>query len=232
MKTLITLCTYNERENIEILIPEIFTHVPDAAILVIDDNSPDGTGEYVDQIAAENPKVRIIHREGKLGLGTATVAGFQYGIENEFDLLVNMDADFSHPPRYIPDLIKAAESHDVAIASRYVDGGKVEGWGMKRHFMSWGINMYARVMLGLKTKDNSGSFRCFHVNKLAKFDWSKSRAKGYAFQEEVLYRLKKVGATFTEVPFTFEERRYGVTKINWKEAVNAGVDLLALRFGA
>ncbi len=228
---LVTLCTYNERENIEILIPEIFEFVPAANILIIDDNSPDGTGEYVDQLVTHNPQVHVIHRAGKLGLGTATVAGFQYGIEQKYDFILNMDADFSHPPRYLPALFQAAQLVDCAIGSRYVAGGNVEGWGIKRHVMSRGINAYARVTLGLTTKDNSGSFRCYRTSKLSQFDWSKSIAKGYAFQEEILFRLKNVGATFAEVPFTFEERRYGETKINWQEAVNALRDLLRLRLG-
>jgi len=141
-----------------------------------------------------------------------------------------MDADFSHPPRYIPSLIEAAKTADVAICSRYVPGGEVEGWGIKRHLMSQGINAYARIILGLRTRDNSGSFRCFRVDKLAQVNWSQSRSKGYGFQEEILYRLKLVGATFCEVPFRFEERRFGVTKINWREAARAGTDLLAIRF--
>lgn len=229
---LITLCTYNERENLEQLIPEILSHVPDASILVVDDNSPDGTGEYADSLAAENPKIHVLHRAGKLGLGTATVAAFQYGIKNGYDLLLNLDADFSHPPRFMPAMVNAAENADVVIGSRYVPGGKIIGWGPKRHFMSQGINFYAKLMLGLKTKDNSGSFRCYNVRKLAEVDWSQAKAKGYAFQEEILYRLRQVGATFTEVPITFEERRFGVTKINLQEAISAGWVLLSLRFRA
>ncbi|WP_417848962.1 polyprenol monophosphomannose synthase [Thalassoglobus sp.] len=226
---LITLCTYNERENLEELIPEIFKYAPEASILVVDDNSPDGTGEYVDSLAAQNPKIHVIHREGKLGLGTATVRAFQFGIESNYDLLLNLDADFSHPPRFIPAMVEQAANFDCVIGSRYVAGGEIVGWGPKRHFMSRGINFYARTLLGLKTKDNSGSFRCYRVSKLAEFDWSKSQAKGYAFQEEILYRLRKVNATFTEVPIKFEERRFGVTKINWKEAVSAGWVIMKLR---
>lgn len=226
---LITLCTYNERENIEQLIPEILGYVPEASILIVDDNSPDGTGKFADELAASDPRVRVLHRPGKQGLGTATVAAFQYGIEHAFDLLLNLDADFSHPPRFIPDLVAAAHGHDVAIGSRYVSGGSVVGWGPKRHLMSRGINLYARCLLGLSTRDNSGSFRCYRVEKLREIDWSRARAKGYAFQEEILFRLRRVGATFVEVPIRFEERRYGQTKINWKEAVSAAWVLVRLR---
>lgn len=227
---LVTLCTYNERANIEQLIPDLFSFVPDAELLIIDDNSPDGTGEYVQALADENPKIHVIHRSGKLGLGTATVAAFQFGVDNDYDLLLNMDADFSHPPRFIPEMISQAEKFDVVIGSRYVPGGKIIGWGPKRHFMSKSINLYARAMLGLKTKDNSGSFRCYHVNKLAEVDWSQAQSVGYAVQEEILYCLRKRNATFSEVPIVFEERRYGVSKISWKEAVSAGWGLLSLRF--
>jgi dolichol-phosphate mannosyltransferase len=229
-RLLITLCTYNERENIEQLIPEIHAFVPEAEILVVDDNSPDGTGEYADQLARDDSRIHVLHRPGKQGLGTATVAAFQYGIEQGFELLLNLDADFSHPPRFIPDLIAGCRDHDVSIGSRYVEGGSVEGWGPKRHLMSWGINCYARCMLGLKTRDNSGSFRCYRVDVLRQVDWTKARAKGYAFQEEILFRLRRAGARFTEVPFRFEERRFGETKINWQEAVSAAWVLLRLRF--
>lgn len=227
---LVTLCTYNERENIEQLIPDILSFVPEAEILVIDDNSPDGTGDYVQSLVDENPKIHIIRRSGKLGLGTATVAAFQFGIEKGYDLLLNMDADFSHPPRFMPDMVAQSDDFDVVIGSRYVPGGEIIGWGPKRHFMSKGINLYAKTMLGLKTKDNSGSFRCYRVSKLAEVDWSLSQSKGYAVQEEILYRLRKVKSTFTEVPIVFEERRFGVSKISWKEAVSAGWVLLSLRF--
>lgn len=229
---LVTLCTYNEKQNLEQLIPEIFRFVPEASILVVDDNSPDGTGAYVDSLAAENSRIHVIHRDGKLGLGTATVRAFQFGIENNFDLLLNLDADFSHPPRFIPAMVEQAQQFDVVIGSRYVRGGKIIGWGPKRHFMSQGINLYAKTMLGLKTKDNSGSFRCYHVSKLAEVDWSRSQAKGYAFQEEILYRLRKANATFAEVPITFEERRFGESKIDWKEAVSAGWVLMKMRFSS
>lgn len=228
---LVTLCTYNERENLEQLIPEIHKHVPAASILVIDDNSPDGTGQYVDQLAAVDPRIHVLHRPGKLGLGTATAAGFQWGIERGYDLLANMDADFSHPPRYLPAMIERVADVDVVIGSRYVPGGKIVGWGPKRHFMSRGINLYARLMLGLPSRDNSGSYRCYRVSRLAEVDWSQARAKGYAIQEEILYRLRKAGATFAEVPITFEERRFGESKIGLGEAVSAGLVLLQLRLG-
>jgi dolichol-phosphate mannosyltransferase len=221
MKTLITLCTYNEVDNLRGLIPELLSLVPTANILVIDDNSPDGTGALVAEIAKRDDRVRLLSRPGKQGLGTATLAGFRYAIEHNYELLVNMDADFSHGPKYVPLLIAEAADYDVVIASRYMPGGGVAGWTFRRKLMSQTINFWARFWLGLKTADNSGSFRCFRVARLAEVDWDLTLARGYAFQEEILYRCRQVGCRMTEVPFIFEDRRFGVTKINLKECVVA-----------
>ena len=221
MKTLITLCTYNEVDNLRGLIPELLSLVPTANILVIDDNSPDGTGALVAEMSKRDDRVRLLSRSGKQGLGTATLAGFRYAIEHNYELLVNMDADFSHGPKYVPLLIAEAADYDVIIASRYMPGGGVAGWTFRRKLMSQTINFWARFWLGLKTADNSGSFRCFRVARLAEVDWDLTLARGYAFQEEILYRCRQVGCRMTEVPFIFEDRRYGVTKINLKECVVA-----------
>ena len=229
-RILITLCTYNERENIELLIPELLATVPHAFVLVIDDNSPDGTGRCVDSLASSNSRVLAIHRSGKLGLGTATVEAFQYAIANGYDVLLNLDADFSHQPRYIPELLNRLPDADVVIGSRYVAGGGVVGWGIRRHLMSRSINTMARLLLGLKTRDNSGSFRCYDVSLLAKIDWSKTLSRGYAFQEEILYRCARAGCRFLEAPILFEDRRYGQTKINLYECLTAVRDLLRLGF--
>lgn len=218
---LITLCTYNERENIERLVPEIFAVAPDAHVLIIDDNSPDGTGELADSLAKADDRVRVLHRSGKLGLGTATVAGFREAVAGGYDFVLNMDADFSHHPRHIPALRECMGRADVAIGSRYVPGGGVTGWGLHRYFMSWGINTYARWLLWLKPRDTSGSFRCYRVAKLAEVDFDRIVARGYAFQEEILYRCRRVGCTFTESPITFDDRRYGHSKINGREVIAA-----------
>lgn len=228
-RTLVMLCTYNERQNLESLIPEIFTQVPHADLLVIDDNSPDGTGSYVDELVAADPRIHILHRPGKLGLGTATVAGFRYAIEHGYELVVNLDADWSHPPRFIPSLIAGAERADVVIGSRYVPGGSVTNWPWTRQLMSWSLNCYARTVLGLSTRDNSGSFRCYRISRLKQVDWSRIRASGYAIEEEILFRLRQCGASMTEVPITFEERKFGETKLRMSEAVSAGWILLQLR---
>ena len=221
MRTLITLCTYNEVDNLRGLIPELLSQVPSANILVIDDNSPDGTGALVAEMAKHDDRVLLLSRTGKQGLGTATLAGFRYAIEHNYDLLVNMDADFSHGPKYVPQLIAAAADYDVVIASRYMPGGGVAGWTFRRKLMSQTIIFWARFWLGLKTADNSGSFRCFRVSRLAEVDWDLTVARGYAFQEEILYRCHRIGCRTTELPFIFEDRRFGVTKINLKECVVA-----------
>jgi dolichol-phosphate mannosyltransferase len=221
-RLLISLATYNEAGNLRPLVDTIREFAPDSALLIIDDNSPDGTGQIADDLRQTLPDVHVIHRSGKLGLGTATLAAVSFAIENKFDYLLNLDADFSHPPRFIPALVAGMADHDVMIGSRYIPGGGVEGgFTPKRRFMSWGINTYARWTLGLTTNDNSGAFRCYRVSKLAQIDLSRIRSRGYSFQEEILYWCKAVGCRFGETPILFENRREGSSKINGKEVVSA-----------
>jgi dolichol-phosphate mannosyltransferase len=225
-KTLVTIATYNEIENLPKLVEEIFEVVPEVEILVIDDNSPDGTGRWCDEKATEDSRVHCLHREGKLGLGTAIVAGMKYGIEHGYRHVLNMDADFSHQPKYLPDLLEGMDPQegspvDVMIGSRYVPGGGVEGWPWHRQFMSTGVNLYSRWLLGLKAKDCSGGYRCYRTETLAKVDLEAVRSRGYSFQEEILWRLKRVGARFGEAPIVFVDRREGSSKIDSKEAVAA-----------
>ncbi len=225
-KTLVTVATYNEIENLPRLVEEIFQQAGEVDILVVDDNSPDGTGQWCDEKAAEDPRVHCLHREGKLGLGTATVAAMRYGIEHGYKYVLNMDADFSHHPRYLPDLLAAMEPRDgpavdIMIGSRYVPGGGVEGWPLKRHIMSRGVNLYARWLLGLKSKDCSGAYRCYRTELLAKLDFDVVRSRGYSFQEEILWHLKRLGARFGETPIIFADRQLGQSKIDSKEALSA-----------
>jgi dolichol-phosphate mannosyltransferase len=225
-KTLVTIATYNEIENIPDLVDEVLRIVPEVDILVIDDNSPDGTGKWCDERAATDPRVHCLHRAGKLGLGTATIAGFQYAIQHGYRYVLNMDADFSHHPRYLPNFQRGMEpadgpAVDVMIGSRYVPGGGVEGWPWQRHVMSRGINLYSRALFGLRPKDVSGAFRCYRTSLLAKLDFSSIRSHGYSFQEEILWRLKLLGARFAETPIVFADRTRGASKINSKEAVRA-----------
>jgi dolichol-phosphate mannosyltransferase len=221
-RLLISLATYNEADNLKPLVESIRQFSPDCSILVIDDNSPDGTGRVADEIRETSPDVHVLHRPGKLGLGTATLAAVRFAIDHHFDYLLNLDADFSHPPRFIPDLLNGMADHDVMIGSRYVPGGGVEGgFNLKRKLMSSGINGYARLTLGLTSRDNSGAFRCYRVSKLAEIDLDQVRSRGYSFQEEILYWCKSVGCRIGETPILFENRRAGVSKINSREAISA-----------
>jgi dolichol-phosphate mannosyltransferase len=228
-RLLVSLATYNEAGNLQPLVETIRQFAPSCSILIIDDNSPDGTGRIADELCASLPDVNVIHRAGKLGLGTATLAAIGYAIDQKFDYLLNLDADFSHPPRFIPALLAGMADHDVMIGSRYVKGGGVEGgFTLKRRLMSGGINAYARLLLGLKSKDNSGAFRCYRVSKLAEIDLSRVRSRGYSFQEEILYWCQKVGCRIGETPILFENRRAGSSKINMREAAWALWILLRL----
>ena len=219
---LIFLATYNERENLPTLTAQIFEFAPDADILVVDDSSPDGTADWVEEQIQSDSRFKLIKRSSKQGLGTAVLAAIEYTVQNGYDFLVNMDADLSHPPRFLPALrAKAEEGFDVVIGSRYVAGGKIEGWTWSRRLMSRGINFYARWLLGLKTRDNSGSFRCYRTTLLKRLEPKVMLSQGYSFFEEILYRLRQLGGTFAEVPITFEERRVGASKLNVKEIITA-----------
>ena len=220
-RTLITIATYNEIENLPPLVEAIFAVAPQVELLVIDDNSPDGTGRWCDEQATKDARIHCLHRPGKLGLGTATIAGMRYAIEHGYNLLLNMDADFSHHPRYIPALLAGMETADVTIGSRYVAGGGVKDWPLKRKLMSWGVNTYARLLLGLSPRDCSGAFRCFRVELLKKIDFDSIRSRGYSFQEEILWHLKRAGARFAETPILFADRERGQSKINSREALSA-----------
>jgi len=225
-KTLITIATYNEIENLPLLMEEIQRFAPQADVLVIDDNSPDGTGRWCDEKSAADPRVRCLHRSGKLGLGTAIVAGFKYAIEHGYKYVLNMDADFSHQPKDIPAVLAGMEGADgpavdVMIGSRYIPGGGVEGWPLKRHLMSRGVNFYARCLLGLKAKDCSGGYRCYRTALLAKLDLDALRSRGYSFQEEILWLLSRAGARLGETPIIFVDRTRGKSKIDSHEAIAA-----------
>jgi dolichol-phosphate mannosyltransferase len=220
-RTLVTVATYNEIENLPRLVESIWQVAPQADILVIDDNSPDGTGRWCDETAAKEPRLFCVHRAGKLGLGTATIAGMKYAIEHGYDYVLNMDADFSHHPRHIPAILAGMENADVSIGSRYCPGGGTKDWPATRRLMSWGVNTYARTMLGLTPRDTSGAFRCYRVELLKKLDFGEIKSRGYSFQEEILWRLKRVGARMSETPILFADRERGQSKINKREALAA-----------
>lgn len=220
-RLLVNVATYNERENILRLIEEIHSFVPDAHVLVVDDNSPDGTGQAVDELSAADPRVQVLHRPGKMGLGTAIVAAMRYAMANDYDLLLNMDADFSHPPRYIPDLLAGMADHDVMIGSRYVPGGGTVNWPLSRRLMSRGVNAVVRLLFRMQVRDASGGFRCYRVSKLRQTRLDRLRSRGYSFQQEVLYRCHLAGCRLGETPIIFDNRKFGKSKVSLKESVRS-----------
>jgi dolichol-phosphate mannosyltransferase len=227
-RILVSLATYNERDNLGPLVQGIHQELSAADVLVIDDNSPDGTGKLADDMAATDARVRVIHRTGKLGLGTAILAGMRYAMEQNYDFLVNMDADFSHHPRYLPAIVAGMNDHDVMIGSRYIPGGGVANWPLSRRLMSWGVGTMVRLLMRIPARDTSGAYRCYRVSKLRETALDKLWSRGYSFQQEVLYRCKKAGCRIGEIPILFENRRAGVSKVNPKEAVRSMSILLLL----
>lgn len=230
-RVLVAIASYNERETLPSLLDAIFRVETSADVLVIDDSSPDGTGDYLDHRAKDEPRLLVMQRAGKLGLGTAILASFKYAVSHQYDLLVGLDADWSHPPEKIPELIEATQGPngcDVAIASRYVKGGGVEGWPLRRRLSSAMVNTFARIVLGLPVRDCSGGFRCFRVAKLAPVVEVGLRSGGYAIFEEVLLRLAENGATFKEIPFTFCDRTQGKSKLSLREVAKAISTLVSL----
>jgi dolichol-phosphate mannosyltransferase len=216
VKSLIAIPTYNERENIASLIEDVISVAPATDILVIDDNSPDGTGQVVDEIAARDPRVQVVHRPGKLGLGTAYVRGFQYAIDHGYDFVFEMDADFSHDPKYLPDFFRTANDADLVIGSRYVPGGGTPNWSALRKFISGGGNIFARAVLGIPVHDCTAGYRCYRVAALRTLKLDKIRAQGYAFQVEMAYIFWQRGYRIREVPIIFEDRRVGKSKMSRK----------------
>lgn len=224
-KVLVALATFNEIDNLPDLVEKIHLLLPNVNILIVDDNSPDGTGQWAQKAASNDKRIHTIIRTDKKGLGTAITKALSYAIEKKYCYVVNMDADFSHPIKDIPNLLERINQKnkevDVVIGSRYVFGGTTCNWSIKRKIMSRCVNWLARITLGLSTKDNSGSFRCYRVSTLQRLDFHSFISNGYSFFEELLYRLKQVDATFAEIPIIFIDREKGVSKINRKEAIKA-----------
>lgn len=216
MKSLIVIPTYNERENIATLIDAILRVVPATDILIIDDNSPDGTGRVVDDLCARDTRLHVLHRPGKLGLGTAYIRGFEYAIEHGYDLVFEMDADFSHDPKYLPEFFTAIERADLVIGSRYIPGGGTPNWSPLRKFISGGGNRFARFMLRIPVKDCTGGYRCYRTSALRSIDLGLIRAQGYAFQVEMAYVFWKRNYRIREVPIVFMDRRVGKSKMSRK----------------
>jgi dolichol-phosphate mannosyltransferase len=220
-RVLVSLATYNERDNLAPLVRDIQAVLPTADVLITDDNSPDGTGTLADELAAADPRVHVQHRPGKLGLGTATLDALRFAMDRGYDLFINMDADFSHHPRYLPYLLAGMDRHDVMIGSRYIPGGGTEGWPLSRRLMSRGVNTLARLLLRIPAHDTSGAYRCYRVARLRQADLERVVSRGYSFQEEILYRCRKAGCRMGETPIVFANRRAGASKVNPREAARS-----------
>ena len=220
-RLLVSLATYNERENLAALAQAIRQNAPHADILIIDDNSPDGTGQLADELAVKDSRIHVLHRPGKLGLGTALLAAMQFAMEHGYDFHLNMDADFSHPPGEIPHLLAGMSDHDVMIGSRYVAGGGTKNWPLPRKIISRSVNSMVRILFRMPVKDASGAFRCYRVAKLRETRLDLVKSRGYSFQQEVLYRCHRAGCQLGEHPIIFENRRAGASKVNMKEAARS-----------
>ncbi|MBV9169584.1 MAG: polyprenol monophosphomannose synthase [Chloroflexi bacterium] len=230
--SLVVLPTYNERENIEAIVSAVLSQGDDFDVLVVDDNSPDGTGQIADQLAATRPdRVHVMHRAGKLGLGTAYIEGFSWALADDYDYVFEMDCDFSHDPADLPRLRAAVQNGaDVAVGSRWVPGGGTRNWSFLRTFISRGGSIYARVILGVPINDLTSGFKCFSRRVLERLDLRSVRSNGYAFQVEMNYRCFQRGFLTTEVPITFVDRRVGKSKMGGNIVTEAMLVVLSLRW--
>ncbi len=214
-RAVVIIPTYNEKENIRSIVPAVLEQVTNVDVLVVDDGSPDGTGGIVKEIATANPRVHLLERSGKQGLGTAYIAGFKWGLAQGFDYLMEMDADFSHDPKEIPNFLKAIEANDLVLGSRYKDGAvRVVNWPLRRLFLSKGASYYVRVVTGLPIADPTGGFKCFRRGVLEVLDLDAVHSNGYAFQIELTYKSWMKGYRVAEIPITFADRHAGKSKMS------------------
>jgi dolichol-phosphate mannosyltransferase len=227
---LICLPTYDERENLELICRAILGAAPAVDILVIDDNSPDGTGQLADELAAREPRLKVLHRAGKQGLGKAYLAGFAWALERGYALVLEMDADFSHDPKHLPAMLSAARDADLVLGSRYVPGGGTVNWGLGRRLLSRGGSLYARTILGVRVRDLTGGFKCFRREVLEAIDLASVACTGYAFQIELTYRAIRRGFRVVEVPIVFADRRVGQSKMSRRIVLEALRKVWAIRF--
>ncbi|MCR4408454.1 MAG: polyprenol monophosphomannose synthase [Anaerolineae bacterium] len=221
MSNAVIVPTYNERENIRLLVEQLLTLPIEVHVIVVDDNSPDGTGLIADELAAGNSHVRVIHRPGKLGLGTAYIAGFKLALNMGAECILTMDADFSHHPRYVPDLVAGSRQADLVIGSRYARGGGTRHCTLPRKMLSWGANAFAKTVLWLQAMDCTAGFRCYRREVLESIDLDSIFSDGYSFLIEMLYRVQCQGWRVTEVPIIFENRLRGASKISRQEILKA-----------
>jgi dolichol-phosphate mannosyltransferase len=226
VRALVILPSYNEAENVLDLSREILAADPGLEILVVDDNSPDGTGDLVEEAGKREPRIHLLRRPGKLGLGSAYLAGFRYGLDRDYDRILTMDCDGSHHPRHLPAVLEAAGTHDLVIGSRYVPGGGVVNWPWYRRALSAFANFYTRLLLRVPTHDNTAGFRCYSRAVLETVDPVRIRSSGYSFLYEMVFRVHRAGFRIGEVPIVFEERRGGVSKIDSSEIYRAAWHVL------
>lgn len=231
---LVVVATYNERENLPRLLERIWEGLPQASVLVVDDDSPDGTGRWCEQQAIQEPRLTVRIRRGERGLGSATLLGLKEAVEAGFEYVATLDADGSHDPSVLPAMVQRIEAGDqglgVVIGSRYVSGGAIEGWPWYRLWISRLLNLWVRLILGLRTRDNSGAFRVYRTAALERVKLERVRSSGYAYLEELLYRLRQAGYGAEEIPITFRDRVEGESKANWREAAGVFLRVLKLRF--
>ena len=222
MKTLVIIPTYNERENVDSIVPAVLAITPsETEVLIVDDNSPDGTAEVVRQLQQQNSRVHLLLRQKKEGLGKAYIAGFRWGLEKGFDVLTEMDADFSHRPEDLVKVLAESRQYDFVIGSRYVPGGQTVNWGLLRKLISRGGSLYSRLILGYPIRDWTGGFNAWNRQVLEKMGLEKIQSNGYSFQIELKYRASKLGFKGTEVPIVFEDRRVGQSKMSMKIVLEA-----------
>ena len=226
---LVIVPTYEEGENIEALLREIASRVPRAHVLVVDDSSPDGTADLVEAMARQRDAVHLMRRPSKRGLGSAYLAGFRWGLEQGYCFLIQMDADFSHDPRYLPRLLEAARDHDLVIGSRYVEGGSTRDWGLARRLLSRGGSLYSRMVLGVSIKDLTGGFKCFRRETLEEIDLDGIECMGFGFQVELNYEVARRGLRIEELPIVFVDRDRGTSKMNFRIFFEALVRVWKLR---
>jgi dolichol-phosphate mannosyltransferase len=231
-EALVCVPTYDEKENVEPICKAILAASPALDVLVIDDNSPDGTGQIADRLAAEEPRVHVLHRAGKEGLGKAYLAGFAWALERGYRLVLEMDADFSHDPGHLPAILAAAADADLVLGSRYVPGGGTVNWGIGRRLLSRGGSLYARTILGLRVRDLTGGFKCFRREVLEAIDLGSVACTGYAFQIELTYRAARRGFRVVEVPIVFADRRVGQSKMSKRIVLEALRKVWAIRWSS
>jgi dolichol-phosphate mannosyltransferase len=231
-RTLVVLPTFNERDNLVPVVDAVQQYLPGATVLIVDDNSPDGTGKIADTLAAERTGVCVLHRAGKLGLGTAYVEAFRWALAREYDVLIQMDVDFSHGPHYLPRLVEALTEADMVIGSRYTPGGGTENWSRMRQFISQGGNWVARIGLGIQTRDATGGYRAFRRPTLERLHFKDLGLRGYGFQIEVVYQVERLGLTIREVPITFVERAAGQSKMSKDIVLEAILHIIRRRLRA